>query len=103
MRRLLMALVLALTACVSAGQDGPRLPVPTKNVRVVEDFGIFTNHWQWQRTPWFRAADGVVEFPVRVLIDQQGYACIVSGADWAVTLPKTPFACPGKWIAPRKF
>lgn len=90
--------VAALSSCSPTGlaSTAPR------DARTVLGTGIFLNSYQWEQTPWRRPGDSLVDFPVYIIVTYGGYACRVSGADWALALPDELYSCKGKWLAPRR-
>lgn len=55
----------------------------------------YNSRQSWQRSPYFRTGDELLELPVFVLTDQAGNGCLVPGDIWALN-PRS-VACPNGW------
>jgi hypothetical protein len=98
----LLLLMLVLSACY---RPGANLPKPARtgdaNSRLIVDAQMFTNAQAWQRTPWWRAGDEVIDVPVFVLLASDGSACITTGAIWGSAQPRHVYTCAKAWRFPR--
>lgn len=88
--------VAALLVACNATQQ----PVP-KDIGVIVNRDVFTDHWSWQASPWFRPSAQELDYPVFILIDIQGRACIVNAADWVTVMDNEHYDCRNGWLRSR--
>jgi len=97
-----IAVVFLLVGC-----SGNRLPPPVspsdRNARILSDdpTRFYTSDFEWQRTPWYRIDQMKLDWPIRVVVSNDGFACFVDGGGWAMAQPRQLHSCAGKWIQPR--
>ncbi len=80
----LLALLL-VTACLGGGHWPEQVSSrPNGTSRRIQGVSQFQNVYEWQRSGWSRIADGIMNWPVFVVIADDGSACVVSGDVWAI-------------------
>ena len=95
------ALILLVFCC--GGQSREPGPVPpasptAQQVVRVEEYGSTLD---WRRSPYWRLADDVIEFPVFVLVATDGTGCIYRTLLRPTVRTGEFWACPAGWRAPR--
>jgi hypothetical protein len=88
-------IVLAVLNC--GRHSLPEQTRPGPEGRQIAGVEAYTNEQQWQRTPWFRVSDVVMDWPVFVLIDYTGNACLVPARVWAIAKAGDFWPCPSGW------
>lgn len=96
----LLATLLALASC----GRGNYLPEPAPAdlpTREIIDVRAYSSDRDWQRTPWYRASDAFIPWPIFILVANDGFACIVPAKVWAIAQPQQRYACVSVWRFPR--